>query len=243
MYCDAAVGRPQELKLAADQLGAFAHAHQAHAALRLRRFSLHCHSPAAILDFEDDSGVGAGQPDPRLAGAGMTVDVAQRLLGNAVDVNRALVVDDSWLERATEIDFCGKRVAILAIEDLIASKMYVAARDRFDGADILHLVLRRQGRVDWERVVERMGENRELVLWHLLLFDWVYPDHRDLLPAELMARLVDEARAGWGRSSGHDPPTSRGTLLDPVAFSIDTRDWGLRDGRPPGRPVEPRERP
>lgn len=157
--------------------------------------------------------------------------------------NRALAVDDSWLERAAPIDFCGKRVQLLAIEDLIASKMYVAARDRFDGADILHLVLRRQGRVDWERVVERMGENRQLVLWHLVLFDWAYPDHRHLLPAGLMARLVDEARAGWGRSSGQDPTTTRGTLLDPVAFSIDTRDWGLRDGRPSGRPVRTRDRP
>jgi predicted nucleotidyltransferase len=153
--------------------------------------------------------------------------------------NRAMPIDESWIERATMVDFCGTKARLLSIEDLIASKMYIAARDRFDGADLAHLILSRRGRLDWERVLELMGESRGLVLWHLLLFAYLYPDHRDILPLDLMDRLVEEARREWRRGPGQGR-RSRGPLLDPVAFAVDIQDWGYEDPRPEGRPIRPR---
>jgi hypothetical protein len=101
---------------------------------------------------------------------------------------------------------------------------------RFDGADILHLVLRSEGRLDWEQILSYMGDDWELLLWYLLLFDFVYPGRSDWLPQDLMVELFDRVRAKW-----RQPPethTFRGTLLDRNSFGIDCRLWGYRDEGP-----------
>lgn len=144
--------------------------------------------------------------------------------------NHALRIDDSWFERGVPIEIVGRQERVVAPEDLIASKAYIAKRDRFDGADIAHIIRCRGGMVDWQRVLALLGEDRQLLLWHLILFDWVYPSHSHCLPAELMETLWAEARARW--AEGGDGRAFRGTLLDEQAFGIDVADWGYDDARP-----------
>src|SRR5947209_3612102 len=57
-------------------------------------------------------------------------------------VNNMCRVDDSWYERATPIVFCDVNVKIIPPEELIWCKVYVQNRERFDGADINHVILR-----------------------------------------------------------------------------------------------------
>jgi predicted nucleotidyltransferase len=140
-----------------------------------------------------------------------------------------LRIDDGWLERSRPVEVAGVRTRLIPLEELIVSKVYIAERYRFDGADVVHLIRAARGKLDWERMLVLLGDNRELLLWHLVLFDFVYPGHPDYLPQELVLRLVEEARQRWSRPPA--PQAFRGTLLDPFSFGADIHDWGYEDRR------------
>lgn len=144
--------------------------------------------------------------------------------------NRVLQVDDSWIDRGRPIEICGVRTRLIALEDLIASKLFVAKRDRFDGADVAHLIRSRGREIDWERVLERLPEDRLLLLWHLVFFLYVYPGHAELVPHDLVHRLMEEMNRLW--DDPVDERSFRGTVVDHVAFAIDVADWGYDDPRP-----------
>jgi hypothetical protein len=119
---------------------------------------------------------------------------------------------------------------LIPIEEMIASAAYVAGRRRFDGVDIIHLIRGAEGKLDWQRILDRLGEDRVLLLWHLILFDYVYPGHSDYLPQDLMRDLFDEVQKRWENPGEHEK-AFRGTLLDPHSFNVDVEDWGYEDRR------------
>jgi hypothetical protein len=118
----------------------------------------------------------------------------------------------------------------MPLEWILASAMFVAERRRFDGAEVIHLIKSAKGNIDWERLLHRLGDNRELLLWHLILFDFVYPGHSDYLPQDLMVELFEEARHRWAQPE-KDEKSFRGTLIDPFAFTVDVEDLGYEDRR------------
>ncbi len=69
--------------------------------------------------------------------------------------NAVIIVDDSWIQRAHPATIVGIQTRVLAPEELLASKLFVTRRERFDGADIAHVVYGTQGRLDWNRVLPR----------------------------------------------------------------------------------------
>ncbi len=140
-----------------------------------------------------------------------------------------LQITDEWFEKKQTFELAGVQAPLIPIEELIASKAYVAERYRFDGADIAHLILRSKGKINWERLLQRLDRHHDLILWHLVLFNFIYPGHSEYLPRNLMARLFDEMRQDWKKE--HDPKAFRGTLLDPFSFLVDTEDWGYEDRR------------
>ncbi len=70
-----------------------------------------------------------------------------------------------------------------------------------------------------------MGPDQELLLWHLMLFDYVYPGHPEFLPRELMVELFEKMRRRWA-----NPPENatkfRGMMINELAFALDREDWG-----------------
>ncbi len=140
-----------------------------------------------------------------------------------------LRVDDAWFTSDRTAEIGGVTARVIPLEELLVSKLYIAVRDRFDGSDVVHLISAVQGRLDWQRVLSRLGENRQLLLWHLVLFDLVYPGHTEYLPRELTTRLIDEMRGRWSERA--EPTAFRGTLLDPYAFTVDVAEWGYEDRR------------
>jgi len=52
-------------------------------------------------------------------------------------------VDEEWFEHAVAEEVLGMSVAICPAEEIIWSKAYVMERERFDGADVAHLLLAR----------------------------------------------------------------------------------------------------
>src|SRR5262249_54767817 len=84
-------------------------------------------------------------------------------------------VDERWLSRARPAQVLGHDTYVLPLEELLWSKSYVMARERFDGADVSHLFLLQGSAIDWPRLLRLFDVHHELLLVHLLLFRFVYP--------------------------------------------------------------------
>ena len=152
-----------------------------------------------------------------------------------------LRISDDWLDTGLAARFLGVPTRMLGPEETIATKAYVANRDRFDGADILHIVHALQGEVDWRRTADLLEGDEEILLWHLILFGFVYPMHRDWLPRDLLRRAFERVQTGPGDVAER---AFRGMVLDPVSFRVDVAERGYRDAgaHPPildrsGRPL------
>ena len=139
--------------------------------------------------------------------------------------NGVFAVDRSWIERAVPSVICEVNSHVLAPEELLVSKLFVTRRERFDGADIAHIIFSSQGNLHWDRIQQLAGDQWEILLWALLLFRYVYPAHSDYVPRSLwqhlLARLAEEIRV--------PSPTARfrGSLVDEAMFAIDVEEWGL----------------
>src|SRR5262252_3345221 len=141
--------------------------------------------------------------------------------------NAALKVTDSWIERAKPAVVVDVETRVLAAEELLASKLFVVRRERFDGADIAHIVYGAHGKLDWNRIMDLAGAHWEMLLWSLLLFRYAYPAQSHYVPlavwADLLNRLATELK--------NPSPSARfrGSLVDDKMFAIDVSEWGLDD--------------
>jgi hypothetical protein len=141
--------------------------------------------------------------------------------------NGIVKVDPSWIERAHPEKVLGVPSRVLAPEELIASKVFVDFRERFDGADIVHVIFRTKGKLDWNRLFSLLDGHTELLFWHLVLFHYVYPAHSRYVPHEIWDELIEN----FTRELSEPDPKARfrGSLLDERMFAIDVANWGLAD--------------
>ena len=139
--------------------------------------------------------------------------------------NGVVVVDDSWIDRANPAIVQGIKTRVLAPEELVASKIFVAKRERFDGADIAHIIYGTYPGFDWDRELHLVGEHWEMLLWSLLLFRYVYPAQTNYVPASIWSRLLRKLKSEIAKP---DPKANfRGSLVDENMFAIDINEWGL----------------
>lgn len=139
--------------------------------------------------------------------------------------NAVIIVEDSWIERALPARIVGVPTLVLAPEELIASKLFVTRRERFDGADIAHVIYGTRGRLDWDRLLFLAGPHWEMLLWALVLFRYVYPARTSYVPAHVWEGLLQRFR---NEVANPDPRAKfRGSLVDENMFAIDVREWGL----------------
>ncbi len=142
--------------------------------------------------------------------------------------NAAIVVNDTWIERARPAEVFGSKVRVLAAEELIASKLFVTRRERYDAADICHVLHGARGRLDWPRLLSLAGEHWELLFSVMVLYHYIYPAGVDSVPAEiwdmLQQRFGNELHA-----HGELMKTFRGSLIDDKMFAIDVAEWGHED--------------
>lgn len=146
------------------------------------------------------------------------VDVIHR------SANGLYSVDATWFEHAGSMRLLGRDRPVISPEDLLLCKIFVAARNRFDGADVVHVLFRAHGRIDWERLLERAEQHAELLLAYVHLYRWTYPAFRDAVPDAVVARLRERAE----RETVLAPPF-RGRLLDFASFGVDVEALGLPD--------------
>ena len=138
-------------------------------------------------------------------------------------------VDETWLANSEPGSLNGVPVRYAPLEETAWMKAFVAHRERFDGADVLHL-LRAADRFDWHRFLALFDDAWELLYAYLLLYQFVYPDDRDTVPEWVFETLAERLRAEV------DPTVERlcrGSLLDRFSYLPDISLWGYRDGREP----------
>lgn len=142
--------------------------------------------------------------------------------------NAIITVDNSWIERGSDCVVLGVPTRVLAAEELLASKLFVNFRERFDGADVVHVIYGTQGKLDWARLRQLVGEHWELLLWELILFRYVYPAKQHYVPREVWTDLL--SRLNRELDSPSTTTTAfRGSLIDEKMFSIDIKEWGMEN--------------
>jgi hypothetical protein len=139
--------------------------------------------------------------------------------------NAAIVVEDAWIERSSPAVVHGVHTRVLAAEELLASKLFVTRRERFDGADIAHIVYGTRGRLDWQRVLHLAAENWEILFWALVLFRYAYPGQTEFVPLEVWHDLI--RRFDHAVVNPNPAARFRGSLIDDKMFAIDVNEWGL----------------
>lgn len=141
--------------------------------------------------------------------------------------NAVLTVEDSWIERARPAVIEKVESRVLAAEELLVSKLFVTRRERFDGADIAHVIYGTRGQLDWQRILTLAGDSWEVLFWALILFHYVYPAHSDYVPRSLWTELLTR----FQKTICHPNPKAsfRGSLIDDKMFAIDVKDWGLEN--------------
>ncbi|MGH9466625.1 MAG: nucleotidyltransferase [Terriglobales bacterium] len=139
--------------------------------------------------------------------------------------NGAFWVSPDWIARARTATVLGQSCRILAPEEMIQSKLFVTRRERFDASDICHLLYCTGERLDWEHLLEAVGEHWEMLYWHLLLFRYVYPvASRAVVPQTVWQEMETRRQ----EADQQTPSVSfRGSLVDPVMFAVDVGEWGL----------------
>lgn len=163
---------------------------------------------------------------------------------NFIDVifssgNGVARVDRRWFEHAVGEEVLGMQVQICPIEEMIWSKSFIMERERFDGADVAHLLHCRAGDLDWTRLVGRFGEHGRVLLAHLILFGYIYPDDAGLIPRWVLDMLFEQVR-NERRDPAKKKPLCRGTILSRGQYLVDIEEWGYCDARlePLGRMTE-----
>lgn len=144
--------------------------------------------------------------------------------------NGVCKVDDEWFEHADEGKVWGVPVRFCAPEEAIWSKAFVMERERYDGADVAHLLLACAERMDWHRLLRRFGPHWRVLLSHLILFEFIYPVKRHLVPDWLWRDLWEQMR-GERNEPPIDNRLCQGTLLSRTQYLHDVERGRYRDAR------------
>lgn len=144
--------------------------------------------------------------------------------------NGMVCIDDGWFVHARRVEVLGVPVLVCPPEEGIWARAFVMERERYDGADVAHLLRCCARTLDWGRLLARFGEHWRVLYAHLILFGFIYPAERDQVPDRVMARLAERLAAELA-SPPPDDHVCRGTLLSRAQFLIDVGRWGYADAR------------
>jgi len=141
--------------------------------------------------------------------------------------NAVIRVERSWIENSRPALVLDVRARVLAAEELLASKLFVVRRERFDGADIAHIIFATRGNLDWERILALVGEHWEILLFALVLYRYVYPANSEYVPSWVWQRLL--VRFSDELTNRNPSAKFRGSLVDDKMFAIDVAEWGMEN--------------
>lgn len=136
-------------------------------------------------------------------------------------------VDDLWFEHSTPSVVLDIPALLCPVEETIWSKAFVMERERYDGADIAHLLRARAKEMDWSRLLRRFGPHWRVLLSYLTL----YPAERDYIPRWVLDRLVSELQHESRVPPREEEKICQGTLFSRAQYLVDVEGWGYQDAR------------
>jgi hypothetical protein len=144
--------------------------------------------------------------------------------------NGVATVDDLWFEHAVPEVVLGINVGLIPPEEMIWSKGLIMERERFDGADVAHM-LKNVGRdLDWKRLLTRFDKHWRALYAHLVLFGYIYPSRRSNIPEWVMKDLADRLAKESSQPDAEDK-TCFGTIISRQQYLQDINNWGFKDAR------------
>ncbi len=143
-------------------------------------------------------------------------------------------VDADWFTYSRNDEVLGVPVKLCPPEEMIWSKAFVQERERFDGADIMHLMYQFGEALDWRRLIDRFGPHWRVLLGFVVWFGFVYPGQRHRIPAWVMDDLTNRLLHDGSDESSR---VCNGTLLSREQYLHDVCVKGYQDARliAPGR--------
>ena len=144
--------------------------------------------------------------------------------------NGVATVDSDFFDHAPHGVIFGVPIRWCPVEEMVWSKAFVMERERFDGADVAHLLHACAASLDWQRLLERFGAHWRLLLVHVTLHGFIYPNEREGVPLWVVEELTDRMRRE-AVSTHEDTPVCSGTLLSRQQFLVDICEHGYLDGR------------
>jgi hypothetical protein len=139
-------------------------------------------------------------------------------------------VDDDWFANALEADVLGMPVKIAPVEELLWQKAFVTERERYDGADVAHILRSCAETLNWTRAVARFGEHWQLLLAYLVQFTFIYPSERHRIPVAVMTELTERLQREMAAPPSDDR-VCRGTLTSRGQYLVDIGRYGYADAR------------
>ncbi|HUP64298.1 MAG TPA: hypothetical protein VM557_03355 [Thermoanaerobaculia bacterium] len=144
--------------------------------------------------------------------------------------NGVAPVDGIWFEKARTAIVFGREVGIVPPEESIWSKAFIMERERYDGADVAHLIEACGKDLDWHRLVRRFGTHWRVLFAHLILNGYIYPSRQDIVPAWVMRTMSDRLAA----DINDDPlplELCRGPVLSRAQYLSDVEAGAMIDAR------------
>jgi len=139
-------------------------------------------------------------------------------------------VDDTWFENSMPGEILGIAVNLCGPEEIIWQQAFIMERERYDGADVAHLLRAAASQLNWNRMLTHFGPHWRVLLAHLILFGFIYPGQQQMIPKtvlrELLGRLQTEIQ-----NPAHDQSLCQGTLLSRAQYLVDVKRWGYDDAR------------
>ncbi|HSS49906.1 MAG TPA: nucleotidyltransferase family protein, partial [Thermoanaerobaculia bacterium] len=145
--------------------------------------------------------------------------------------NGVAQVDDLWFEHAVEETVLDRPARLVPAEEMIWSKAFIMERERFDGADVAHVLHSRAVDLDWDRLLRRFEPRGgwRVLLAHLVLFGYIYPGDAQLIPGRVLSALA--GRLSGDAANPEDERVCRGPILSRSQYLVDVLQWGYEDAR------------
>ena len=141
-------------------------------------------------------------------------------------------VDELWFENAPAGEVFDRPVKFCPVEETIWQKAFIMERERYDGADIAHLLRAQSEQLNWHRLLCRFDRHWRVLLGYVTLFGYIYPTERTKIPDWVQQELL----RSYSRELGQDmlgPRVCAGTFLSRAQFLVDIEAWGYKDMRCP----------
>ena len=139
-------------------------------------------------------------------------------------------VDDDWFVHAVPDEVMGRKAWLCPPEEMLWQKAFIMERERFDGADVAHLLRARGPELDWPRLLRRFGPHWRVLYGHLIFFGYVYPEETGKVPPAVMADLAERLRVEKNATAPGEK-ACQGPHVSREQYLYDLHQWGYQDPR------------